>query len=79
MTVEAEGSIIRLTGRCGVEDAERLLDLLCQERREVDLSACEHLHTALVQILMGARAELAEGGAPRLVPWVRRLLDTTKG
>jgi len=78
MTVEVVGDTIRLTGRCGVEDAERLLELLGQGARRVDLSGCEHLHTALVQILLAARAGLAAGGAPMLPEWLRRILDTAE-
>ena len=76
MTVAADGDIIRLTGRCGVEDAERLLELLCRAPGAVDLGECEHLHSALVQILLAGRAELAPGGAPLLPKWLGRLLDT---
>lgn len=76
MTVTAaENGTIQLTGSCGAEQAEQLLELLVAERRPVDLTGCEHLHTTLVQILLAARAQVAPGGAPLLVPWLSRLLD----
>ena len=70
MTVKAERDSVVLTGRCGVEDAEALLDALCAGLRRVDLGKCEHLHTALLQILLAARAEIEWGTAPSLPPWL---------
>ena len=72
MTIKAEEGTIHLSGRCGVDEAETLLELLCAERRPVDLTRCEHLHTALVQILLAARADVT-GGAPLLAGWILRL------
>jgi hypothetical protein len=59
-----------LTGRCGVEEAEALLDTLCAGARRVDLSGCEQLHTALLQILLAARAEIEWGRVPSLPAWL---------
>lgn len=43
-----------------VEDAESLLEwLLKHPRGQLDLSACEHLHTASLQVLMAARPKIA--------------------
>lgn len=43
-----------------VEDAEPLLEwLLNHPRGKLDLSACEHLHAASLQVLMAARAKIA--------------------
>jgi hypothetical protein len=50
--VTAEGTI-ELTGRCGVEDAEALQrHLLAAPRSPVEWSACEHLHSAVIQVLL---------------------------
>jgi hypothetical protein len=53
MTVRLDGEIIRLQGRCHVEDAEPLLALLQSEpSRIVDCSAADALHSAVVQVLV---------------------------
>ena len=50
--VTAEGGI-ELSGRCGVEDAEVLQrHLLAAPRSTVEWSFCEHLHSAVVQVLL---------------------------
>ncbi len=42
-----------------VEDAEGLLDwLLKQPRGKLDLSACEHVHAASLQVLMAAQPKI---------------------
>ena len=42
---------------------------------EVDLSACTHLHTALLQLLLAARPKLASPPAdPMIARWVGPLL-----
>lgn len=68
MTVRADGEVILLTGTCGVQDAEALLDALCSRHRPVDLAGCEQLHTALVQILLAAEAPLEWGQSPSRLP-----------
>lgn len=53
MSVRLEGNIIRLEGRCHVEDAEPLLVLLqAQPGRIVDCAGAETLHTAVIQVLI---------------------------
>jgi hypothetical protein len=52
VTVTSEGAI-ELTGQCGVEDAEVLQrQLLAAPRSTVEWSACEHLHSAVLQVLL---------------------------
>lgn len=72
MTLTLVDDVIRLSGRCAVEEAEQLLTLLGEKGRRVDLSDCEHMHAAIFQILMAARAELVgkPGGflGERLLP-----------
>jgi len=59
--VTAEGTI-ELAGPCGVEDAEVLQrHLLAAPRSTVEWSSCEHLHSAVVQVLLA--------GKPRIRGW----------
>ena len=70
MTITVEEQLIVLTGRCGVEEAEALLNALCSRPRRVDLSACEQLHTALLQVLLAASVEIEWGPAPTPPTWL---------
>jgi len=64
MSVRLDDEIIRLEGRCHVEDAEPLLVLLQGgAHRTVDLSASETLHTAIVQLILAFRPPLAGDSA----------------
>ncbi|WP_126174299.1 STAS domain-containing protein [Altericroceibacterium xinjiangense] len=59
MSVTVEGEVIRLSGRCGAEDAEALLAALHDGRnRAVDLSGLQRLHLAVLQILLAARPSI---------------------
>ena len=50
---------IELTGRCGVEDAEVLQrHLLAAPRSTVEWSTCEHLHSAVVQVLLAGKPQV---------------------
>jgi hypothetical protein len=50
------GSII-LDGNCPVEDAEPLLQMLqATPAARLDWSRCGHLHTAVLQVILAARA-----------------------
>jgi hypothetical protein len=56
MSVRLDGNVILLEGVCRVEDAEPLLGWLQADRgRIVDLTGAEHLHAAVLQILMALR------------------------
>jgi len=60
MSVCLDGEIIRLEGRCHLEDAEPLLGLLqAAAGRMVDLSDAETLHTAVIQVLLAFRPGMA--------------------
>jgi hypothetical protein len=65
MTVQlAAGGAIALSGHCGVEDAEALQrHLLAAPLSTVEWSDCEHLHSAVIQILLIARPRIR--GVPR--------------
>lgn len=64
MTVEArEGAVIELSGVCGVDDAEALQRaLLAAPDSTVKWDTCEHLHTAVLQVLLATKPRI--GGAP---------------
>ena len=72
MSVRLDGNVILLEGPCRVEDAEPLLGLLQDGReRTVDLTDAEHLHAAVLQILMALRPAIQ--GAARdafLQDWI---------
>jgi hypothetical protein len=77
MSVRLEGQVVRLEGPCRVEDAEPLLAWLqADSSRSVDLTGAEHVHAAVVQVLMALRPPLeGESRDPfvrdRLVPLLR--------
>ena len=74
MTVRLDVTTIHLEGRCDVDDAEPLLrHLQMLHEPAVDLHRCERLHTAVVQVLLAARAKVR--GLPA-DPVLRRLLET---
>ena len=52
LTTEGE---IELTGRCGAEDAEVLQHyLVAASKSVVEWHGCEHLHSAVIQVLLVA-------------------------
>lgn len=55
---EDNGKVV-LEGKCPVEDAEPLLQLLqSTPAAHCDLTRCSHLHTAVVQVILAARPPL---------------------
>ncbi len=69
---------IVLEGSCSGEDAEVLLqNLTAAPGAPIDLRACEHAHTAVIQVLMAARPKLL--GPPAgstLRDWVYPILQS---
>ena len=62
MTIRLEDSVIYLEGSCHVEEAETLLTMLqAQDERILDLGACDHLHAALVQVILALRPPVRDG------------------
>jgi len=56
MSVRLDGNVILLEEPSRVEDAEPLLGWLQSDRgRTVDLTHAEHLHAAVLQVLMALR------------------------
>lgn len=61
MSVRLDGNVVILEGACRVEDAEPLLGWLRADRaRMVDLAGAEHLHAAVLQVLMALRPAIRE-------------------
>ena len=59
MPMDLSESAAVLTGICDVAEAETLLAWLqAHPQGPVDVSACEHAHTAVVQVLMAMRPTL---------------------
>jgi hypothetical protein len=75
MTIELEEGRIRLSGRCGADEAERLLALLAEGHDLVDVSGCEHLHAALLQLLIAAGPAIAGEPAPFIARWLVPLIE----
>lgn len=81
MKVIRDGDVIHLSGHCRVEDAEALTALLQpSEGAIVDISGCDSLHGAVVQVLLAFDAPIV--GAPvepflrdRLFPALTRKVD----
>ena len=69
---EHDGTIV-LDGRCPVEDAEPLLQLLqAAPGATVDWKRCDYLHTSVLQVIMAARPVLlGPCGDPWIDHWVR--------
>jgi hypothetical protein len=76
MTVRLVDNTIYLEGSCRVEDAEPLLQFLHQdEGRIVDLTAADHLHAAVVQILIALQPIVRTGSSdPFVAQWIEPLL-----
>lgn len=60
MPIRFENDLAALEGACAVEEAEPLLEWArATIRPTVDLSACTHMHAAVLQVLLAARARVA--------------------
>lgn len=73
MTVQmSSDGVILLEGACPSEDAEVLLRYLSSyPTAPIDWSACESAHTAVIQVLMAAKARLlGSPGGQVLRDWV---------
>jgi hypothetical protein len=69
--------VIVLEGPCRVEDAEPLLGWLQEDRgRIVDLTEAEHLHAAVLQVLMALKPTLRGGSRDAFVQsWIIPALE----
>jgi hypothetical protein len=67
---------IELDGRCPVEDAELLLELLqATPSAFLDWRQCSHIHTAVFQVLLAARPALVGSCGDA---WVERWASLNK-
>lgn len=76
MSVDLSDAAAVLTGICDVAEAETLLAWLqTHPQGPVDLSRCEHAHTAVVQVLIAARPTLvgATAGGTDAAAWLAAL------
>lgn len=80
MSVRVADGIIVLEGRCRIEEAETLLGHLLENGdRPVDLSGCETMHSAVVQILMAAKSAISGRPIdPFLCAYILPLLETER-
>ncbi len=60
MTIRlADDGVIHLEGACPIEEAEPLLRLLAgQPAAAIDWRRCDHVHSAIIQLLLAARPRL---------------------
>lgn len=53
MSIQAKRDVIHLVDSCSVEEAEELHGLLLDKpKARIDLSACQHIHAAVLQVLL---------------------------
>lgn len=76
MSIEVVGRTVTLSGRCGPEESEPLLAALSNGAEQVDLTGCEHLHAALVQLLMASRVTVTGVPSESLARWILPLFGS---
>lgn len=75
MSISIEGNRIKLEGNCGIESVESLHQFLLDcDMPHLDLSACNTVHGALLQVLMAANIAVHE---PPASPALRHLLASS--
>ena len=77
MAIQYEGDGIIMTGSCSIEEADELQRFLEEHRQSVhvQLTHCEHMHTALLQLLMQYHVKVRDTAySPFLWKWVVPLL-----
>jgi anti-anti-sigma regulatory factor len=78
MPIEFKKQKVVLRGAVTVEEAEALLEWLQNKpAAKVDLSACSHVHTASLQVLMAAKSKVASWPADSdLRAWLETALKS---
>ena len=71
MAIKNNPKYIKLSASCGPEEAEQLHDLLLTEAKPIDASELEHLHAAVLQVLLMHKSYL--GKPPQAEPWKTHL------
>ena len=79
MTMEIKDGVLHCAGTLAVDDAEQLLKLVLDaEQPGADLSACEHVHSACLQVLMAARIRVTAWPEQAvLAAWLRAAIEAT--
>lgn len=78
MSIQVRGKVIKLVGTCSVEDAETLHEKLLAAKSDatLDLAQCQHLHAAVLQVLLVQPRAVKRGpGDAFLQQWVMPLLQ----
>lgn len=79
MPIELSDDRAVLSGVCSVEEAEGLLSWVLQHPdAPVDASDCEHLHSAVLQVLMARRPPIAALPASERLRQVLQALMTAE-
>ena len=78
MSIDYSEEVACLSGFLSVEEAEGLLEWLSvHPQGRLDLSACSHLHSACLQVLMAAKPALITWPTdPSLALWLRNTLSS---
>lgn len=78
MALESTKSMLKLSGIVSVEEAETLFDWLQRHPKgKVDLSRCEHLHAANLQVLLAFRPKIhALPADESLAGWLKYSLNS---
>lgn len=75
MAISYKKTVAVLSGHCAVEEAEGLLSwLLDNPRGRINLRHCEHLHTAVLQVLLACRPALTAPPDSPALAWLPALL-----
>ena len=77
MTVRHVAGAIALEGVCGVEEAETVLNAILEApQAAIDWSACNRLHTAVVQIILATKVPVRGiCGDPWLQRWAPQIIQ----
>lgn len=60
MSIEYKKTVAIMEGECAVEDAEVLLEwILLNPKGKINLKQCEHMHTAVLQVLMAVNPSVS--------------------
>lgn len=80
MGMDIHGNTMVINDILGVEEAESLLEWLLEHRDgQIDLSACNHLHAANLQVLMALRPRIAAWpDDPAFADWLKTAFDETE-
>lgn len=75
--IRYEGNTIHMDSFCAIDEAEGMVRFLEEHSSpRVELTQCQHMHTALLQLLLSYRVELAgEAYNPFISKWIVPLLQ----